>query len=287
MTEINFTGVRRSDGTTPASLLADASPVRGQFFGQSSFSKLSIVAENSVVKCDGSIPRNRLAAMAPMGCGYMTGAGTVLNVFNPSDEDSMLILGLGGVGFAALMAAKAVGLRKIVAVDLVEEKLAVARTLGATDIVNTTQVEPNCSLSQAIKLIVPNGVDFAIDTTGVTHVIEQCIKSLGHSGTLALVGVPKPGGTVAFDPLDLLLACKRVIGVVEADSDPAVVSLVLPFNASETNEMLSKIIPRLVQMYQEGNFPIENISKIYPAAAINKAIADMSSKAVSSMHFHC
>ena len=219
MTDVNFTGVRLSDGTAPASL-PDGTPARGQFFGQSSFSKLSIVAENSVVKCPAMTGLD-LAPMSPLGCGYFTGAGTVFNVLKPRNSESIAIFGLGGVGLAALMAAKSIGMSSIVAVDVVDSKLDISTSLGATCTINSKTIS---DVAAAVKAVVPGGVDYIVDTTGLPKVLEAGIKALGHGGTLALVGVPRPGQIVSFDPLELLLACKRIVGVIEAASDPQKVS---------------------------------------------------------------
>lgn len=92
---IAFSGVRRSDGSSPVSL-PDGSFCRGQFFGQSSFSKLAVVTEQSIIKCN--FPDGDLALLCPLGCGYFTGAGTVMNVLKPDETRTIAILGLGGVG---------------------------------------------------------------------------------------------------------------------------------------------------------------------------------------------
>ena len=215
MTEVNFTGVRLADSTSPASF-PDGSFVRGQFFGQSSFSKYAIVAEDSVIKCD--ISPVDLAIMAPLGCGYLTGAGTIFNVVKPSVTSSLAIFGMGGVGLCALMAAKAIGVKRIIAIDILASKLDMALSLGATHVINSAE---ESDISNSIRKIVATGVENVVDTTGLPKVIEAGVVALGHGGTIALVGVPRPGQSVAFDPLDFLLSCKRMAGVIEAACDPA------------------------------------------------------------------
>lgn len=100
---VNHNAVRLSDRSTPARLKDGNQSVRSQYFGQSSFSKMSVVNEKCVVKCPH--PEN-MAIYAPIGCGIQTGAGTVLNVLKPTKEQSIVIFGLGSVGLSALMAAK-------------------------------------------------------------------------------------------------------------------------------------------------------------------------------------
>jgi Zn-dependent alcohol dehydrogenase len=218
ITAINFTGTRLSDGSNPARL-ADGTPVRSKFFGQSSLSKLAIVSESSIVKCE--LSDEEFALMAPMGCGYYTGAGTVIRVLKPSKETTMAILGMGAVGLSALMAAKAIGVQRVIAVDIVDSKLDLAISLGATAALNSGRVE---SLEKALKDLISEGINQILDTTGLGFMIQDGIRALTHGGTFALVGVPRPGDSVAFDPLDMLLSCKRVIGVIEGDSDPVDVS---------------------------------------------------------------
>lgn len=168
---------------------------------------------------------------AAMGCGFQTGAGTILNVLKPSKDDSVVIFGLGGVGLAALMAAKSLGVKQIVAVDLLPSKLKTATELGATDTINAgeekniiAKVKEVCGKNVDDKGRKRAGGDYAIDCTGVLRVIEQCIKCLAPCGTAVTVGVPPPDKKISIDPLTFLLENKRYIGVIEGDSVPAEVS---------------------------------------------------------------
>ena len=216
MTDINFLNTARGPGSSPISLL-NGTPVHGQFFGQSSFSRMAVVAETSVVKVD--VRPEEMPFIAPLGCGYLTGSGTVLNVLAPHSESSIVVLGVGAVGLAALMAAKALGLKKIVAVDLLEAKLTTASALGASDTINTSE----CDLGATIREILPTGADCIVDTTGSTALLNTSVELLAHNGTLALVGVPSPQATLNINALDLLLSCKRIVGVIEGRSNPQVV----------------------------------------------------------------
>lgn len=124
MMPINFGGARRASDS-PVRLL-DGSSARGQFFGQSSFSELAIVDVRSAVKFSGAI--DDLLFLAPIGCGYQTVAGTILNVLRPRHDHSIAIFGMGGVGFAALMAAKSINVANLIAVDIVDARLEMAET---------------------------------------------------------------------------------------------------------------------------------------------------------------
>ncbi|KKY21331.1 putative alcohol dehydrogenase [Phaeomoniella chlamydospora] len=179
----------------------------------SSLSKLAVVAEASVVKI--AVQHADLRFLAPLSCGYLTGAGTILNILRPQTVSKLAVVGMGAVGLAAMLAAKALGVRDIVAVDIVDEKLQLASDLGASHTVNTKAVP---DLNSGIRAIFPDGVDQIVDTTGVATLLQASIKALAHEGTLAL------------------------------------------------------LIPQLIQLYQAGKFPIDRISKCYPAECLPEAI---------------
>ena len=216
MTEINFGGARGMDPSTSPIRLPDGTPVRGQFFGQSSMSKLAIVSQGSVVKCD--VTLDDLPCLAPLGCGYLTGAGTVMNVMKPRTASRVVILGMGAVGLTALLAAKASKVSTIIAVDIVNQKLELAKSLGATHTVNPKDVT---GLESGLRAFFPDGVDQVLDTTGIQVMQQSGLESLRHEGILVIVGVSRPGNKIEIDPLSLMIDCKRVIGVIEGASNPA------------------------------------------------------------------
>ena len=134
--ELNAPGLR-SDGSS-VFLDENGKAVGGFFFGQSSFGTFSLTRENNVVKVPIDAP---LEILGPLGCGLQTGAGTVLNVLRPNAGESFAVFGTGPVGLAGLMAAKAAGCATIVAVDVFDNRLKLARELGATHVINSgTQV---------------------------------------------------------------------------------------------------------------------------------------------------
>ncbi|OAP61806.1 hypothetical protein AYL99_04009 [Fonsecaea erecta] len=219
---------RAADGT-PVSL-PDGRRVRGQFFGQSSFSELAIVDVRSVVKFAGA--ENDLSFLARLGCGYMTGAGTIFNVLRPPATSALVVLGLGAVGLAALE---------------------LARSLGVRHVINSQQGD----IAKSTCTRYPDGVGYIVDTTGSTSLITSGIKAPGHSGTLAVVGVSAPGTRTEIDPVDLLISCKRAIGVILGSAD------------------LQQLLPRLVKLVRPDEFPVRRLSKVYAAQDIDQAVADM------------
>lgn len=222
-TALNFAGVRGISAADSPISSPEGQPIRGQFFGQSSMSKLAIVPETSVVKCPASagIMEAELAPLAPLGCGYLTGAGTVLNVLQPKPADRLVVLGMGAVGLAAMMAARALGVETVVAVDIVDTKLELATSLGATHTLNTRHT---ADLAGGLHEIFPEGVDQIIDTTGVVPLLQSSVEALGHAGTLVIVGVAPGGASLNIEPLEFMINCKRIIGAIEGSANPAQVS---------------------------------------------------------------
>jgi Zn-dependent alcohol dehydrogenase len=221
---INIPATRWPDGSSSAKLAADGRPVGGQFFGQSSFSRFSAVHEKCIVKCP--YPDDlSLSIYAPMGCGYQTGAGAVLNILKPKPWQTMAIFGVGSVGFAALMAAASLKPKQIIAVDLVEGKLALAKSLGATDVINpSTQIQVD-TVEEIKRLTGGRGVDFSIDTTGVPKVIKQMLDCLALGGTAASIGAPQPGQEITLDVGMYFATSKNWLSVVEGDSYPPEVGI--------------------------------------------------------------
>jgi Zn-dependent alcohol dehydrogenase len=165
-----------------------------------------------------------LSYFAPLGCGFQTGAGTLLNVLKPDKSKTVVIFGVGSVGIAALMGAAYLGVKQLIAVDVVDEKLALAKEFGATDTVNP-QKNGQETVEATIKRLTDGGADYAIDCTGRIPVIESLFGCLAPRGTATTVGVPPPNSVVRIEPQTFLLENKSYIGVVEGGSNPQKVSV--------------------------------------------------------------
>ena len=183
------------------------------------------------------------------------GAGTVMNVLKPQPDNTIVVFGLGTVGLTAVMGAKYLGVKKIIAVDIQPLKFKVAQEVGATDIINPKET-PDV-VAKIKELTNGVGADFAVDCTGVPKVIEDMLQCTGMFGTAATVGVPPTGAKISIDPLQYLLFSKKYIGVREGDSVPDV------------------YIPQLVQMQREGHFPVEKLVKVYDYEDMEKALHDL------------
>ncbi|KAE8155116.1 chaperonin 10-like protein [Aspergillus avenaceus] len=239
----------------------DASPVWGKFFGQSSFARYALVSSRSIINitasCGLALPREELQYLAPLGCGVQTGFGSVMNSLGVTAGSSLAVFGAGAVGLSAIMAAKAVGASIIIAIDLVESRLALAKELGATHVL----LNSGTTLAQDVKDIAPvdRGVRFAIDTTGVSSVIEAMVQSLGLMGKALSVGMAYANPELKIDINQMIMSGQSYLGCIEGDSVP------------------DKIIPRLVEEYRNGRLPVDKMARMYPYTECNRAIADMRS----------
>jgi aryl-alcohol dehydrogenase len=140
----------------------------------------------------------------------------VLNELRVTKNSSVAIWGVGGVGMAALMGAVIAGASTIIAIDLQQDRLNLARELGATAIVNGKDEDV---LQKAINLS-GGGVDFAVDSTGSSTVIENMLNSLASHGCGCSVGIPKPGSMVTVDAFAHLSNGRRYIATIEGDAVP-------------------------------------------------------------------
>ncbi|KAF5638109.1 C2H2 transcription factor [Fusarium sp. NRRL 52700] len=253
--DYNFGG-KRPDGSAAMSVMKDGKkqPCYSTFFGQSSFAARTIVHRSSMVKVPQQTP---LDLFAPLGCGIQTGVGAVFNTLDVKPDSSIAIFGVGSVGLAAVMAAKARTASRIIAIDLQPERLKLARELGATDGV----LGPDQGyIIRAIKNICPPlGVDFAVDCTGVPSIIETMVASLGMRGRAATVGAPGGNAHAKIDIMSHLTYGKEYVGCSEGDSNPGV------------------LIPELIEMHAKGLLPLEKLIAYYDIKDYEHAMADMKS----------
>src|SRR5690554_2593341 len=171
--------------------------INGHFFGQSSFATHSIVSADAVVKVPDDVP---LELLGPLACGLATGAGAVLNEARPKLGDSILVVGVGAVGLAAIMAARNSGVTKIIAADVHDSRLEMARDFGATDTINSRTSD----LVKEVEKITGSTVDYAFDCTGVIAVIENMAQTVGMLGTIVLIGGAPAGASFSLDHLSTL-----------------------------------------------------------------------------------
>ncbi|KAK5710186.1 hypothetical protein LTS12_028015 [Elasticomyces elasticus] len=236
--------------------------IYGSFFGQSSFANFSIVRESSVVNVSGLVnEREELKLLSPLGCGIQTGTGTILGIANAGPDDRILILGLGGVGLSAVMAAKISQCKQIIGVDLHQSRLDLAKELGATHVVKAEK-GPDAfqAVTKAVRELTGQvGCTITVDTTGVPEVIAEGLEMTAFKGKYLQIGLA-PDDAVLKIPITLfMLTGKQFIGVIEGDVNP------------------KDYIPRMVQWVKDGSLPLHKIVKFYPADDFERAISDMNS----------
>ncbi|KAF7532091.1 hypothetical protein G7054_g8293 [Neopestalotiopsis clavispora] len=251
---LNFGG-KRADGSCSLSLKGaqGEQSLYSSFFGQSSFARQAAVHKSSLVKVD---PSTDLALFSPLGCGFQTGAGAVLTTLDVQPNSTVAIFGAGAVGMSAIMAAKIRNAKRIIAIDLMQTRLDLAQKLGATDIILGN--DPDI-LSKIQEMCPPNGVDYALDCTGVPAVVGKMIEALGTRGKAVSVGAPSPGKTVAIDIFALLIHGKQYSGCCEGDSLP------------------KELIQVLIQEHANGRYPIQHIVSVYDIEDFQQAIDDTKS----------
>ncbi|MFJ2604936.1 NAD(P)-dependent alcohol dehydrogenase [Streptomyces sp. NPDC087425] len=242
----NFAGAR-PDGSTP--LHRTSGDVNGVYFGQSSFATYALANERNVVKVDPAAP---LELLGPLGCGIQTGAGSVLNSLRPAAGSSIAVFGAGAVGLSAVLASVVSGCTTIVAIDINERRLRLAKELGATHVINGTEGD---TVQRLRDLTGGEGVDHSLEATAVPAVLRQAVDALNQGGTCGLIGASEPGSEVALDTFTLLSG-RTVRGIIEGDSVPQV------------------FIPQLVDLYQQGRFPFDRLITTYAFADINRAVGD-------------
>jgi S-(hydroxymethyl)glutathione dehydrogenase/alcohol dehydrogenase len=169
-----------------------------QFVSLGSFAEYMLVSQNNLVKIDPALPLSRACLL---GCGVLTGAGAVLNTAQVPTGASVAVVGCGGVGLAAIQAARLSYAKQIIAVDVDDEKLELARRCGATDVVNATRDEPVA----AVQSISGGGVDHAFEAIGRAPTIQQALAMTGGGGTLTVVGIADLADQFTVTGIDLLM----------------------------------------------------------------------------------
>jgi S-(hydroxymethyl)glutathione dehydrogenase/alcohol dehydrogenase len=197
------TGGTLYDGTTR---LSNERGTIHHYLGVSSYAEEVVVPRSGAVKVRKDAP---LEDIAIVGCAIATGVGAVRNTAGVEPDSTVAVIGCGGVGLACVQGARLAGAARIVAVDVVAEKLNLARKLGATEVVDASATD---DVVAALRNVVADGYDYVFDAIGKIVTIEQSIAALGLGGAAVIVGLPPQGERASFDPLALAEADQRILG---------------------------------------------------------------------------
>jgi S-(hydroxymethyl)glutathione dehydrogenase / alcohol dehydrogenase len=203
------------------------------FLGVSSFADHAVVPESAVTVIDPAMPLDRAALI---GCGVLTGFGAVRNTAKVPQGARVAVFGCGGVGLSAVQAARIAGAASIVAVDVHPDKLALARMVGATAVVDAGASDPVA----AVRAATDGGVDYAFEAAGREETIAQAWASLAVGGELVIVGLLASGAKLTVDA-DRLLEEKRIGGCYLGSASPA------------------RDVPALVSLYLDGQLLLDEL----------------------------
>lgn len=220
-----------------------------QGFALGGFAEKALIHENQLVKVPGTLPFPQAALI---GCGVMTGAGSVLNTAKVEAGDSVVVIGGGGVGLNAVSGARIAGAAKIIVVDINDGKLELAKRFGATDLVNSTLVDPVA----AVRELTGDGADHVFDIVGKPQVTEQSLAMLGIGGGLYLIGVASPEAAVPVSIISSVLRQTKVQGITLGSSN------------------FKHDVPIYTQLYLQGRMNLDDlVTKEIALSEINEGYA--------------
>jgi S-(hydroxymethyl)glutathione dehydrogenase / alcohol dehydrogenase len=185
-------------GADAPSRLREGDGAVHQFVGLGSFAETMLVSQHNLVKVDPALPLSRACLL---GCGVLTGVGAALNTAQVTAGSTVAVVGCGGVGLSVIQGARLAYARRIVAVDVDDAKLDLARRCGATDVVNARSEDAVA----AVQALVPGGVDYAFEAIGAAPTVQQALGMTGFGGTMTVVGIVDTAAEFTFTGADLLM----------------------------------------------------------------------------------
>ncbi len=239
----------RLDGSTL--MQQNGVPIYSAFFQQSSFATHAIANERFAVKVRKDAP---LELLGPFACSGQTGAGAVFNSMRPRPGDGFVVFGVGAVGLSGLMAAKIMGCDPIIAVDIHPQRLALAKALGATHVIDHSG---STDVVAEIRRITGDGARFSLETSAQPAVFREAVEALMPAGTCVLLGSARAGAEVSIE-MPFLQFGRVVRGVIQGESHP------------------QELIPRLIDYLMQDKMPVDRMMTFYPLAEINRAARDSS-----------
>ncbi|MDR0491218.1 MAG: NAD(P)-dependent alcohol dehydrogenase [Oscillospiraceae bacterium] len=245
---LNFSGVQY-DGTKR---LHYKGREVSSFFGQSAFATHAVVHQNNLILAPDDVA---LELVGPLGCGIQTGAGAIFNYLHPDADSAILVTGCGAVGLSCVMAANIAGCSKIIACDIVEQRLRLALELGATHTINAAVTAD--VVSAVRELTNGAGVHYAVDCTGIGDCVRRSLVCVRSAGICVILGLTQE--LTIHVETELMGKSKTLTGLVEGLSVPQV------------------FIPKLLNYYRQGKFPFDRLIRFYDFQDINQAFEDTKS----------
>jgi alcohol dehydrogenase len=233
----------------------DGEPVH-QHLGVSGFAEYTVCAQESLVRIPARLPLSRACLF---GCALLTGVGAVLNTACARAGSSALVVGLGGVGLAAVMGARVAGCHPIIAVDLDAAKLDLARSLGATHAFATAD-----DVVTAVRDLTGGGADYAFEAAGHPDALATAYAATRRGGTTVGIGLPRADARVSFPALSLVAEERRLLGSYMGSSVPR------------------RDVPRYIELYQAGALPVDALAgSLFALGDVNAALDRLAGGAVA------
>ena len=221
-----------------------------QAMASGAFAEKVVVDQSQIVKIPADMPMDAASLLA---CGVITGVGAVVNAADLRAGQDAVVIGAGGVGLNAIQGARIAGARRIVAVDMSEDKLAIAKEFGATHGVLASQEKP----WKAAKEALGRGADAVFVTVGAAPVYDTAPRYLAYGGKLIMVGMPATGAASTYEPANFAAVGQSLVGSKMGDV------------------VIRRDIPWMADLYAQGRLKLDElISGRWPLDQINEAIAD-------------
>jgi alcohol dehydrogenase len=202
--------------------------------GVSCFAQYATVSRHSLIRIDPEVPLDKAAMF---GCAVLTGVGAVLNTAAVRPGQSVAVVGLGGVGLTALLGALVAGARTVVAIDINEQKLGLARQLGATHAFNGTDPD----VVETVKAATGGGVDVAVEMAGSVKALETAYRITRRGGQTVTAGLPNHAHTMAISPVNLVAEERTLKGSYIGSCVPL------------------RDLPRYIALYRAGKLPVDRL----------------------------
>ena len=232
---------------------ADGGPLE-QAMACGGFAEKVVVSHRQIVKIPDTMPKDVASLLS---CGVITGVGAAVNAAGLRPGQDVVVIGAGGVGLNAIQGARLAGARRIVAVDMTEEKLEIAKEFGATHGVLATLKEP---WKAAYKALGGRGADAVLITVGAIPAYDQAPRYLGRGGKAVMIGMPHSGAQASYEPVILAALGQGMVGSKMGDV------------------VIQRDIPWMIDLYEQGRLKLDElISGRWSLDQINEAIEDTKS----------